>query len=171
MSVVVELDESNDSSGEVVHDGITQLNFGTADVYNQDIVANAVIPGANAMEKWLRLHFTSLGSASAIKGCKVWAAAPPTNITFFYNGHTVQATYDASKKTTFSTPATTTTRTPNSLPTSEPASANIGFAGSLTGQITAAGRSDYYLLQPRVGALATVGYTNLVYSFAFEAVA
>lgn len=173
MAVTLEIDESNQSGGEVVHDAIPSIAFGITDAWNQDPVANAVTPGGNSMEKWLRLHFTSLGAAAAVGNLKVWAAAPPANITLGYNGALDETTYDGAnhKQTTFAAPATTATRTPETLPTSEPASANLGIGGNLTGQLTAPGRSDYYVLQGRVGASATTGFTSLVFSFGYEAVA
>lgn len=173
MAAILEIDESNNVAGEVVHDNITALKFGSSDAYNLDPAAFPVAPGANAYEKWLRVHVTSLGGAAAVLGLKVWGAAPPANITLAYNGHTTEATYDSAnhKQTSFSAPVTTATRTPETLPTSQPGSPNLGIAGDLTGQLTAPGRSDYYLLQARVGASATVGFTGHVFSFAYEAVA
>jgi hypothetical protein len=172
VAVAIEIDQSNNSSGEVVTDGIAELHAASADVAVADIVANPLTAGTPAYELWLRWHVTGLGGAAAVSSFKAWAAAPPAEHSFHFNGHIDQTTYDAAnhKQTTFAVPATSTTRTPETLPTSEPASPNIGIGGSLTGQLTAPGRSDYYLLQVRPTALAVSG-TSVVASFGYQVIA
>jgi len=171
MAVTVHIDESNDSSGEVVQEAVTALKAGSIDAWNLDPVANSITPGANAYEKWLRYHFTALGGASAVGTLKVWGDAPSdVAATLGYNGHTVQGTYDTTKKTAYAAPAATSTRTPNAFPTSEPGSANLGIAGSLTGTLTAAGRSDYLLLQVQTTGAVVSGDTVTI-SFGYEVTA
>jgi hypothetical protein len=173
MAVVLEIDESNGGT-ETVTDGITQIVAGSLDQQSNTLTPGAapLTPGTPAYEKWLRFHFTALGGAAGISTLKVWAAAPPAEHTFQWNGHTIQATYASANhvQTTYAAAATSTTRTPEILPTSEPTSANVGIAGLLAGSLSAVGRSDYILLQVRPTALALAGSTIIV-SFGYQIVA
>jgi len=171
VAITIEIDQSNGGT-ETVTDGITSVNAGSSDTAMQNTATNPITAGQNSYELWLRWHVTSLGGATAVDTFKAWAQSPPANHTFAFNGHTVQATYNGAnhKQTVYAAPAATTTRTPETLPTAEPASANIGIGGSLTGQLTAAGRSDYYLLQVRPDSGATVGST-VTASFGYQVVA
>jgi hypothetical protein len=171
MAAVLEIDESNGTT-EVVTDGLTAINAGPIDSATLVPGTSPIVAGTNSYEKWLRMHCTALGGAAAVDTFKVWAAPPPADTVFHFNGSIAQATYEAAnhRQTVYAAPATTTTRTPEVMPITEPASANIGIAGSLTGQLSAAGRSDYILLQVRVDSLATSGGTVSV-SFGYQIVA
>lgn len=173
MAVTLEIDESNDASGEVVEHDIPEIFAGSDDAF--DLVPGdfPITPGQNSYEKWLRYHFTDLGGASAVGNLRVWGEAPSdAEVTLHYNGSTVEGTYDGAnhKQTTFSAPATTSTRTPEALPTSQPAGPNLGITGDLTDTLAAPGSSDYLLLQVRTTASATAGDT-VVISFGYEVTA
>jgi hypothetical protein len=171
MAAVLEIDESNGAT-EVVTDGLTAINAGPIDSATLMPATSPIVAGTNSYEKWLRIHLTALGGAAAIDTFKVWAGPPPADTAFYFNGSTAQATYQDTnhRQTVYAAPTTTTTRTPEVIPITEPASANIGIAGSLTGQLSAVGRSDYILLQVRVDILATSGGTVSV-SFGYQIVA
>jgi hypothetical protein len=169
MAAVLEIDESNGAT-EVVTDGLTAINAGPIDSATLVPATSPIVAGTNSYEKWLRMHLTALGGAAAVDTFKVWAAPPPAETSLYFNGATVQATYDVSKQTTYAAPATTATRTPTVLPITEPGTANIGIGGNLTGQLSAVGRSDYILLQVRVSVAATAGST-LTVSFGYQIVA
>lgn len=167
---VVEIDESNDVSGELVEHDVGELFAGSDDAFDLDPDVFRITPGDNSYEKWLRVHVTSLGSASAVGELRVWGEAPSDpECTLHYNGSLVEATYDGAnhKRTSFATPATTSTRTPEDLPTSRPATANLGITGDLTDTLTAPGSSDYLLIQVRTTVDAEAGDT-VVISFEYE---
>ena len=171
MAVILEIDESNGAT-ETVTANVAALKAGSIDAASFDPTANPITPGNNSFEKWVRIHVTDLGGAASVLGFKVWAEGPPAQTSLHSNGHTAQATYDSAnhKRTTYAAPVTSATRTPEAMPTSEPATANLGIAGNLTGQLTAPGRSDYQLIQVRTTVSATVGAT-LTVSFGYEAIA
>jgi hypothetical protein len=159
MAATVVITESNDSSGEVLTVA-TSTNFGAVDepnIADPTAIGYRLSPSTNSYEKEQRLHVTAMGGSAAVDGLKIWAT-PPGNaggLTHKFNGHTVQGTYDGSKRTSYAAPVATTGNVPNTAPTSEPASPNLGIAGSLTGQLLAAGYSDYLLHQVQVGASPT----------------
>ena len=171
MAVILEIDESNGAT-ETITANVGALFAGSVDASSFTPTASPITPGQNSYEKWVRIHVTDLGGAAAVTAFKVWAEAPPAQTSLHSNGHTVQATYDAAnhKRTAYAAPATSATRTPEAMPSTEPVTANLGIAGSLAGQLTAPGRSDYQLIQVRTTGAATVGAT-LTVSFGYEAIA
>lgn len=163
---VLHVDESNDDGGESVAEAIGSILLGNVDAFDLDPTSAALTPGDNSFEKWLRFHFSDLEGATSVGELKVWGDAPSdTECTYHYNGSTSEGTYDGAnhKQTGFSAPAATSTRTPEAFPTSEPGSANMGIGGDLTGELSAPGRSDYFLLQVRTTISATAGDTTTVF--------
>lgn len=157
MAATVEIDEAN-GAGETLTHGITNTNMGSNDSVNLNPVTYPLAPGDKTYEKWQKIHVTAMGGSSAIDNLKVWrtsalggAAVHVTNArTTSYAG---AATYAQPINTT-STVATQT------MPTSEPASANLGIGGSLTGALTATGSSDYLVHQIQSNASDTAGSTS-----------
>jgi hypothetical protein len=70
----------------------------------------------------------------------------------------------------YADPVTTATRTPEAVPTAAPGSPNIGIAGDLTGELTAAGKSDFLLSQIRTNGSAVAG-TTLTSTYRYSEVA
>lgn len=157
MAAVVEIDESN-GAGQTVTHNITNSNMGSVDAANLNAVSNPVIPGENTFEKWQRFEVTSMGGSSSVKNLKVWrtgalggAAVHLTNArTTSYGGAATYATPTASD----SSIATQT------MPTSEPATANLGIGGSLTGERTTTGYSDYLVHQIQTDVADVAGSTT-----------
>ena len=152
---------------------LTNANYGSIDAANLDPVANPITPGQNSFEKWQRWHLVSLDGASAVDQFRFYATAPASGWTQFFNGHTVQGTYAGANhvQTSYSQPVTTRTRTPESVPTSDPGVANIGIGGLLAGQLTTApGDSDFLVNQIVAGSGVTSGGT-LTVTFARREVA
>lgn len=171
MAATVEIDESN-SAVEVVTHAIAKSDYGTVDTVNLDPTANAITPGNNAFEKWQRWHITAMGGAAEVRAFRFFATAPAANTTHQFNGSTVQATYDSvnHKQTAYAQPATSSTRTPETVLTTAPATGNIGVSGSLTTPLTAAGFTDYLLSQIRTTASAVAG-VSLINTYRYEEVA
>lgn len=157
MAATVEIDEAN-GAGQTLTHGITDCDMGSTDAANMDPVANPLAPGDNTYEKWQKIHVTNMGGSSKIDNLKVWrtgalggAAVHVTNArTSSYGGAPTYATPTQSD----SSVATQT------MPTSEPASANLGIGGSLTGSLTATGSSDYLVHQIQSDAADTAGSTS-----------
>jgi hypothetical protein len=157
MAATVEIDESN-GAGETVTPDIANSNMGSVDAAELDPVANPVTPGNNTYEKWQRFHVTAMGGSSAIDNLKVWrtgalggAAVHVTNAR--------ETSYGGAA--TYATPvATASSVATQTMPTSVPSGANLGIAASLTGQLTAAGFSDYLVHQIQTNAGDTAGATT-----------
>lgn len=157
MAATVEIDESNGATETVTH-GITNTNMGSVDSPNLDPVANPVQPGNNTYEKWQKIHVTDMGGSSEIDNLKIWrtgalggAAAHVTNAT--------ESSYGGAQTYAEPTNADSTVAT-NAMPTSEPAGANLGIGGSLSGSLTAAGTSDFLIHQIQTDVGDTAGSTS-----------
>lgn len=159
MAATVEICESN-GAGETITHNITNTNMGSTDAAALDPVANPVTPGNNTYEKWQRVHVTAMGGSSKIDNLKVWGAALGANATHKTNART--ATYGGAQ--TYAAPSASdrsaTYGYTQTMPTSAPSSANLGIGGSLTGTITAAGYSDYLVMQIQTTSSATAGNTT-----------
>lgn len=159
MAATVEILEANTVS-ETITANITNSNMGSVDAANLDAAANPVIPGENTFEKWQKISVTAMGGSSQIDNLKVWrtgalggAAVHLTNArTSAYGG-----------APTFATPvggATDSIIATQTMPTSEPGSANLGIGGSLTGALTATGASDYLVHQIQTNPADVAGSTS-----------
>jgi hypothetical protein len=169
MAATVEICESNDDTGEVITHNITNSNYGSTDAVNLVAATYPITPGNNSYEKWHRVHVTAMGGSSSIQDLKFWksAAAYPTGCTHYTN---CGESGNYSAETSFTAPATTTTKTVNAMATSAPSTNNLGIGGSLSGTITAAGYSDYAVHQLRTDGTATAG-TTLTLTYRYNEVA
>lgn len=115
--------------------------------------SNPITAGNNSYEVWLRAHFT--GTFNTVDNLQFWMStdfSPNTGLSVKWTGE--QVNYVTPVKTT-STVATT------AVPTSDPGTANVSIGGSLAGQLTAAGYSDYIVLQLQTTTAAAAGDTSL----------
>lgn len=156
----VEICESN-GAGETITHGITNSNMGNTDAANMSTTTHYINQGENSYEKWQRFHVTAMGDATSVSNFKVWrsgalggSAVHKTNArTTSYGG-----------AATYATPvATTSSIATQTMPTSEPSTANLGIGGSLAGTLTATGYSDYLVHQIQTNASDTVGSTSTMY--------
>jgi hypothetical protein len=158
-AATIEICESN-GAGETISHNITNSNMGNTDAVNLDPVAYPVTPGENTYTKYQRIHVTNIGTSSAIQNLKIWrtgalggAATHVTNARL--------TSYAGAKA--YATPVKTSVATVDqAMPTSVPATANLGIGGSLTGALTAAGYSDYLCHQIVSNAADTAGSTSTV---------
>lgn len=157
MAATVEIDEAN-GAGETLSHNIANSNMGDTDAKELDPVAYPVTPGNNTYEKWQKIHVTNMGGSSKIDNLKVWRtgalgglAVHLTNArTTSYGGAEVYAQpvkIDSSIAT-------------QTMPSSEPASANLGIGGSLSGSLTGTGSSDYLVHQIQTDAGDVAGSTS-----------
>lgn len=105
-------------------------------------------------EVWLRAHFT--GTFNQIDNIQFWMStnfSPATGLTVYWKGNNV-----GSYVTPVKTDSTIAT---NTVPTSDPGTANVSIGGSLSGYLSSAGYSDYIVLQLDVATTAASGDTSL----------
>lgn len=144
MAATVQINEYN-TVGETKEANITNTNMGDTDAPNLDPVAYPVIPGDYTYEKWQKLEVTAMGGSSAIDNLKIWRTGALGG-SALHKTNARETTYGGAE--TYATPIkTVSTIATETMPTTEPTGANLGIAGSLTGQLTAAGESDYLVHQ------------------------
>lgn len=154
MAATVEICETNTAGATVTHD-ITDTDMGSADTPNMDPVANPIVAGNRSYAKYQRFHLTALGGSSKINNLKVWrTGALGGAATHVTNARTSSYAGAAS----YATPvASAVSGADQTMPTSEPGSANLGIGGSLSGELTATGFSDYLIHQIVTNAADTAG--------------
>ncbi len=157
-AATVEIDEGNGSAAGTLTHNITNSNMGSTDAVNLDPVANPVAPGADTYEKWQKVHVTSMGTSSKIDNLKIWrTGALGGSAVHVTNART--ASYGGAP--TGTTPiVTNSTLATQTMPTSAPGSANLGIGGSLSGNLTATGSSDFLIHQIQTNASDTAGSTS-----------
>lgn len=156
MSAIVEICESNGATETITHN-ITNSNMGDTDAPNLDPVTYPILPGDNSYAKYQRLHVTDMGGSSVIKNIRVWRTGSLTAGC----SHKTNATTTSYTALSYSQPVKTAiTGVDKDMPTSPPSSANLGIGGSLTGQLTATGYSDYLVHQIQTTSSATAGTTT-----------
>jgi hypothetical protein len=156
-AATVEISETN-GAGATVTDGIGDTDMGSTDAANLDPVANPVTAGNNTYEKWQRFHVSAMGGSSAINNLQVWrTSALGGAATHKTNARTTSYGGAASYATPVATTSSVATQT---MPTSDPAAANLGIGGSLSGSRTTTGYSDYLVHQIQTNAADTAGSTS-----------
>jgi hypothetical protein len=103
---------------------------------------------------------TAMGGSSKVKTLKVWRPGTlGTGATHKTNAR--ESSYAGAE--TYNDPTKTdrsaTYHYSQTIPTSEPSGANIGIGGSLTGEITVVGKSDYIVHQIQLDGTAVAGVT------------
>jgi len=131
------------------------IDDATAANYSSNpITASDTGDQGRSYEVWLRGHWTD--TFNKIENLQFWMStnfSPATGLTVYWKGNNSGA---------YATPVKTdSAKAVSSVPTSDPGTANVSFGGSLSGDITAAGYSDYIILQLDVAAAAAPGDTSL----------
>jgi hypothetical protein len=154
MAATVTIAEFN-TAGETETASITNTNMGSTDAVNLVAATYPIVPGENSYEKWQKIKVTNLGGSTSVGNFKVWrtgalggSAAHVTNArTTSYGG-----------AETFATPiATASTIADQTMPSSEPATSNLGVGGTLAAVLTDTGASDYLVHQIQTDAGDTAG--------------
>ena len=157
MAATVEICESN-GAGETITHNITDTDMGSTDAANLDPVAYPVTPGNNTYEKWQRVHVTAMGGSSAIDNLQIWRTSALGG-SALHKTNARTSTYGGAE--TYATPiATDSTVATQTMPSADPAAANLGIGGSLSGQLTSAGYSDYLIHQIQTDAGDVAGSTS-----------
>ena len=124
---------------------------------NQDVASAAqytaypITAGNNSYEVWLRGHFS--GSFNKVQNLQLWKSAGNlgTGETLYWKDGGASA---------YQAPATTDTFTDAAVPTADPGSSNVSINNSQASSLSAAGYSDYIVLQLRTEASAEAGDTE-----------
>lgn len=157
MAATVRINEYN-GAGETPTNGITNSNMGDTDAANLDPVAYPVTPGDNTYEKWQKIEVTDMGGSSKIDNLKVWRTGALGGSAIHVTNARIAA-YGGAE--TYAQPIKTdSTVADQTMPSAEPASANLGIGGSLTGALTATGLSDYLVHQIQTDAGDVAGSTS-----------
>lgn len=176
MSATVEISETNGTSGSpTTTDGISAINFGSADIAGSGLVPSShkIVRSSSAnrysFAKWVRLHVSSMGGSTTIATMKVWktAGAYVTGEAIAYNGGRSGAfASDITSGYGFSCPSAGSGGSAVTVPysgtgtqlfgdyisgglgllTAEPTNANNAIAGAYAGTLTATGYSNYLIL-------------------------
>jgi len=159
MAASVQIDESNEA-GEVQAANIANSNMGDLDDAELDPVANPITPGENSYEKWQRIHVTDMNGSSEISNLKIWRTGALGGTAVHLSNVKTSAYAGAP---TYATPIkTNSTIAVNAMPTSAPATANLGIGGALAGALTDVGYSDYLVHQIQTNAADVEGSTSVM---------
>ena len=185
MSATLELSETNGPvSAPVTTDGITSINFGSADLPNLDPTAHKIVLNrfgpTYSYAKWLRAHLVNLNGLTSVSnlkfwkstgvpvlgeviGCSCFATHPPIWQFPSYgsgvNGSGVPAIPYAGDG---SGVMGTNLFANYPVPAAEPALSNISVAGVFGDPLAVAHYSDYFLLATVVNGAAPTppGFVN-----------
>lgn len=154
MPATVEICESN-GAGETVTHNITNSNMGDVDAPNLNPASYPITPGSRSYVKYQRFHVTNMGGSSSIKTLKVWRGGSLAGL----DSHVTNArTSSYGGALSYATPVkTAVTGVDQTMPTTEPSGANLGIGGSLSGELTSPGYSDYLAHQLIVDSGTTAG--------------
>ena len=167
MPASVQINEYN-GVAEIKTANITNANMGSNDSANLDPVTYPVSPGDNSYEKYQKLEVTNMGGSSQIDNIKIWRdGALGGSAVHLTNART--AAYGGAE--TYVQPVDTdSTVATETMPSSSPASANLGIGGSLSGALTATGLSDYLVHQIQSDAGDSAGSTSTL-KFSYREIA
>jgi len=140
MAATVEICESNGLGETVTHD-ISNSNMGSNDAAELNPTTYPIDAGDRSYIKYQRFHVTAMGGSSAIDVLKVWRSGSlGGSATHMTNARTSSYAGALSYATPVDIAVNDVDQT---MPSSEPGSANLGIGGSLSGQLTDVGYSDY----------------------------
>jgi len=144
---------------------VLNVNFGSVDqaALNPSAAPLIAQTDGHSFEKWLRLYVSSLGGSTVIDNVKIWLSSlgggwktgEGVSCNLRTTGYVNSAYQSGGPVQANSSIATL------AMPETEPSGANLGIAGSLSGQITAApAYTDYAVLQMDVTAATPAGAVN-----------
>lgn len=157
MAAVVSISESN-GAGQTVTASITNSYMGSTDAVNLDPVAYPVPPGDRTYAKYQRINLSDISTSSAILNLKVWRSGALGGSATHLTNAGIGVAYSP---LSYATPVDTAiTSVDNTMPTSVPATENLGIGGALGSSLTANGYSDYLVHQIVTDAADQSGSTS-----------
>lgn len=155
MAATVQLNEYN-GVGTTETTGISNINFGNSDTPNLTPSSTPITAGANSYIKYIKFDLTNLSTSNKIDNLQFYKSAGA-----YVTGEGIQCSLRTSSYAapSYATPATTT-YTDQTMPTSDPGAANWGIATSLSGSLTATGKSDYLKMQLQTTVSTPPGNVN-----------
>lgn len=160
MAATVQINERNGVIPGTETSGVTNLNMGSSDIPNLNTSTYPItaMAGGASYEKYFRLYVSNLGGSSSVSNIRIWLSSIGTG---FETGEAMKTNLVTSGYTAavYAQPVnTTSTAATQTMPTTQPSSANIGIGGSLAGSVTVApAYSDYVILQEQVTASTPAG--------------
>ena len=156
MAATVQINEYN-LAGEVKEANITNSNMGDTDAPNLDPVGYPVTPGNNTYEKYQTLEVTAMGGSSRIDNIKIWR----TDALGGSAVHVTNARTAAYAEKFYATPIkNNSTQATETMPSSEPGTANLGIGGALDGNLEVTGETDLLIHQIQTNAGDVAGSTS-----------
>lgn len=167
MAAVVSLSETN-GAGATVTASITNTNMGSTDAVNLVAANYPITANTRSYAKYQRLNVSDINGSSSISNIKIWR----TGVLDGADTHVTNARLTSyGGAASYATPVNTAiTGADQTMPTSSPATANLGIGGSLSGALTANGFSDYLIHQLVVDSASTSG-TSSILSCSYDEIA
>jgi len=130
----------------------TNLNFGSTDATDLVALTYPITAGSNAYEKWIKFDFS--GTFTSISNLQFWKS-----VGTYVSEEAIK--WKGNNQTVFATPTVSDSSVATAdVPVADPGTANVSIGGSLAGTLSAAGKSDFVVLQSQIGASAAAGPTN-----------
>lgn len=159
MTALVQISETNGAGSGTPHQNVSNLNAGSNDSYEIVPATYPITVGTNAYHKMNRVEWVS-GTANKIDNLQIWidtgsgyktGEGIQTNLrTSAYGGALTYSSNNPSQ----------TTFTDQTMPTADPTAANLGIGGTLAGNLTAVGFSDYWKWQLQTTGSTPAGDAN-----------
>ena len=146
--------ESNLTAGDT---GVpTNLNLGSVNQRNLAPSTYPISAGSYSFSKWVQGSWS--GTFARIEDLRFWMSGSGSGYVTDETLNVSATTASYSGTDVYSTPTSNQdSQANNSMPTSEPGSANVGFGGSLSGNLESAGHSDFIVVQASIGVNAPAG--------------
>ena len=156
MVASAQLDEYN-GAGETQTANVTNCNFGSVDSANLTPANDPITAGQNSFEKYWKMAFS--GTFNQVDNLKVWksAGAYVTGESLVTNAR--ESSYGGAESYVQPTQSTSTKAT-QTFPVTEPSGANLGIGGSLSGNLSSSGSSDYLVVQLQTTGATPPGDVN-----------
>lgn len=132
----------------------TNLNLGSTNYTDLAPSTYPITAGTSSYEKWVTGLWS--GTFTRIENLQFWKSAGALNAWEHLLSNVTTASYSAT--TTYATPTNAASAIATiAMPAADPAAANLGIGGSLTGSLTSAGSSDFLIIQASIESSATPG--------------
>lgn len=137
----------------------TNLNLGSTNAADLAPSTYPITAGTYSYSKWVAGNWS--GTFTRIENLQFWMSSSGTG---YVTGEILRCsatTTSYAGTDVYSTPVTSLDpQVDNTIPEADPAAANIGIGGSLTGSLEAVGESDFIVIQASITTGASAGATQ-----------